>query len=84
MRLPHDISGKELVSKLRKFGYEITRQKGSHIRLTAKIKDKKHNLTIPIHKQIKIGTLNNTINELSTIHKIPKDELITKLFSESV
>lgn len=80
MRLPRDISGEELVSKLRKLGYEITRQRGSHIRLTANVKNAQHHLTIPNHNPIKIGTLNNIVNELSKIHKISKDELITKLF----
>ncbi len=36
MKLPRDISGEELAKLLKKFGYEITRQTGSHIRLTTK------------------------------------------------
>ncbi len=32
MKLPQ-ISGKELIKILRKFGFVVTRQKGSHIRL---------------------------------------------------
>jgi len=34
MRLPRDISSKELIKLLKKFDYQITRQKGSHIRVT--------------------------------------------------
>ena len=34
MKLPRDISGQELAGKLTIFGYEITRQNGSHLRLT--------------------------------------------------
>lgn len=34
MRLPRDLSGSDLAQALRKFGYSITRQAGSHIRLT--------------------------------------------------
>lgn len=34
MKLPRDISGLELANKLAVLGYEITRQNGSHIRLT--------------------------------------------------
>jgi predicted RNA binding protein YcfA (HicA-like mRNA interferase family) len=34
MKLPRDVSGPDLVKALRKLGYEVTRQKGSHIRIT--------------------------------------------------
>ena len=34
MRLPRDLSGIELDVKLEKYGYQITRQTGSHMRLT--------------------------------------------------
>lgn len=32
MTIPKDISGNDLIISLKKIGYEITRQKGSHIR----------------------------------------------------
>ncbi len=34
MRLPRDLGGEELAVLLKKYGYSITRQVGSHIRLT--------------------------------------------------
>jgi predicted RNA binding protein YcfA (HicA-like mRNA interferase family) len=34
MRLPRDISGIDLATKLEIYGYQITRQTGSHFRLT--------------------------------------------------
>ena len=34
MKLPRDLSGQDLAQALRKLGYRITRQTGSHIRLT--------------------------------------------------
>jgi hypothetical protein len=34
MRIPRDISGADLVKLPQKFGYENTRQTGSHMRLT--------------------------------------------------
>ncbi len=33
MRLPRDLGGQELAHRLEKFGYHITRQTGSHLRL---------------------------------------------------
>jgi predicted RNA binding protein YcfA (HicA-like mRNA interferase family) len=56
MKLPRDVSASELRSSLRKFGYEVFRQKGSHIRLTT-YSNGEHHLTIPNHNPIKLGTL---------------------------
>lgn len=36
MKLARDISGQDLCTSLSKIGCEITRQKGSHIRLSCK------------------------------------------------
>ena len=60
MKLPQ-ISGRELVKKLRKFGFVVTRQRGSHIRLEKNSKDKIIKITIPDHSLIKKGTLNQII-----------------------
>jgi len=38
MKLPRDIGGKELADLLSTYGYEITRQTGSHLRLTSSIR----------------------------------------------
>ncbi len=34
MKTPRDITGAELAKKLGKLGYEVTRQTGSHLRVT--------------------------------------------------
>ena len=52
MKLPREISGEELAKLLKKYGYEITRQTGSHIRLTTTAKGE-HHITIPAHKYLK-------------------------------
>ena len=48
-KLPRDVSGTKLASLLRKYGYEITRQTGSHIRPTSRYTGEEHNITIPAH-----------------------------------
>jgi len=79
MKIPRDISGKELAGLLEKFGYEISRQTGSHLRLS-KSSPPEHHITIPDHTSLKIGTLNNILNSLATHLKIEKKALIEKLF----
>lgn len=56
MKLPRDITGAELAKVLVDLGYHITRQSGSHIRLTTS-QSGEHHITIPAHNPLKIGTL---------------------------
>jgi len=55
MRLPRDLSGSDLAQALRKLGYSMTRQVGSHLRLTT-YEHGEHHLTIPQHTPLRIGT----------------------------
>jgi predicted RNA binding protein YcfA (HicA-like mRNA interferase family) len=54
-RLPV-ISGRELIAALEKIGYEVDRQKGSHVVLRQTIAPYRR-LTIPDHKEVAKGTL---------------------------
>jgi predicted RNA binding protein YcfA (HicA-like mRNA interferase family) len=45
-RLPRDLSGLELAKRLESFGYAVTRQKGSHLRLTT-FRAGEHHVTVP-------------------------------------
>lgn len=56
MRLPREISGAELAKRLEKYGYRVTRQTGSHTRLTTTLQGE-HHITISAYKCLKIGTL---------------------------
>lgn len=58
MRIPRDLSGQELTGLLKRYGYQITRQTGSHLRLTTTMKGE-HHITIPKHKPLKVGTLSS-------------------------
>jgi len=78
MKIPRDLKGTELAKALRKhFGYELTRQDGSHMRLTSASGD--HHLTIPNHSPLKVGTLQAILKDLARQLQIPADELLKKL-----
>ncbi len=79
MKLPREISGEELAKLLKKYGYEITRQTGSHIRLTTTAKGE-HHITIPAHKYLKIGTLSSILSDVAIHFKTDKGDLIKELF----
>jgi len=79
MKLPREISGADLARLLEKYGYQITRQSGSHIRLTTAAEGE-HHITIPAHKSLKIGTLSGILNDIATHFKMQKGDLIKELF----
>ncbi len=79
MKLPREISGLELAKLLKRYGYEITRQTGSHLRLTTTEKGE-HHITIPAHKYLKIGTLSSILSDIAAHLKIDKADLINNLF----
>ncbi len=79
-KVPRDISHKELCKALVKYGYVITRQTGSHLRLKSDFMGHEHSITIPAHSPIKIGTLNNILNDVAKYLKIQKDKLVESLF----
>ena len=56
MKLPRNVSAQDLIKGSKQFGYEVTRQTGSHIRLTTQ-QNGQHHITIPNHDPLKIGTL---------------------------
>ena len=82
MKLPRDIDGEELARVLDKYGYKITRQTGSHIRLTSTIKGTDHHITIPAHNPLKIGTLSSILNEVGSYLEMDRKSLIETLFEK--
>lgn len=79
MRIPRELSGQELARLLRKYGYDVTRQSGSHMRLTSNLRGE-HHITIPAHKYLKIGTLSSILNDIAIHFKTDKSDLIKELF----
>ena len=79
MKLPRDIGGEDLIKLLAKFGYEVVRQTGSHVRLKSEVMGRTHFITIPLHKPLKLGTLNNILSDVAEYLKISKKELVERL-----
>jgi predicted RNA binding protein YcfA (HicA-like mRNA interferase family) len=80
MRLPRDVGGQELATLLGEYGYRITRQAGSHMRLTSTFKGVEHHITIPEHKPLGVGILDHIVNEIAAYLEIEHQELIQELF----
>lgn len=79
MKVPRDLDYQEIIQILTPLGYSITRQTGSHIRLTTELKGE-HHITIPAHRPVKIGTLNSILLSIADHFGYTKNELMQKLF----
>jgi predicted RNA binding protein YcfA (HicA-like mRNA interferase family) len=79
VKLPRDLSGEQLAKHLGRVGYQVTRQSGSHIRLTIDKPVQQH-ITIPAHDNLKIGTLSAILGEVATHLRLTREELLDRLF----
>lgn len=79
MRLPRDLDGSELIRRLRKLGYEQTRQSGSHVRLTRRSAEGKHHVTVPLHSPLRVATLNAILGDVAGHVGLSKGEVIRRI-----
>lgn len=80
MKLPRDVGGEELARLLSRYGYAMTRQTGSHLRLTSTYKGLQHHVTVPRHSPLSVGTLGSIISEVASYLKTDRGGLIAELF----
>jgi predicted RNA binding protein YcfA (HicA-like mRNA interferase family) len=76
--LPRDLTGAELAKRLEKLGYIVTRQTGSHMRLTTHAKGE-HHVTVPRHDPLRVGTLAAILDAVAAHHGLSRDELLALL-----
>lgn len=80
MRMPRDLSGRELIRRLKRYGYEPTRQAGSHIRLQSNFRSHSHLITIPNHSSLRVGTLNSILSDVADYLGIERAKFVQELF----
>ena len=78
MKIPRDVSANRLIQSLKGMGYAVTRQSGSHIRLTTNL-DGEHDEVMPNHNPIKIGTLQQILKSIAKHHSMTLAQLLEKL-----
>ncbi len=79
MRLPRDLDGDDLVKALRIFGYELTRQTGSHMRLTTSVQGG-HHVTVPKHSPLRVGTLSGILSDVAGHLGMTREELARQIW----
>jgi predicted RNA binding protein YcfA (HicA-like mRNA interferase family) len=77
MKLPRGVSASQLIRALERLGYEVIRQKGSHVRLRSE--KPAHVVTVPMHDQLKTGTLHGILTEVAQMRSISIESIIKLL-----
>lgn len=80
MRLPRDLSGEDLADSLAAFGYAVTRQTGSHMRLTTQ-EHGEHHVTIPRHASLRVGTVAAVLADVGTHFGLSRQAVVERLYA---
>ncbi len=78
MRIPRDLSGADLVRRLSRLGYGVSRQSGSHLRLTTEVGGQ-HHITVPNHDPLRVGTLAAVLDSVARHHGLTREALLLRL-----
>ena len=73
------IGGRQLIAELRRaFGYEIVRQRGSHIRIRTR-EHGEHSITIPDHNPLRLGTLAGIMKDVAEHFDTSEEEALARI-----
>lgn len=79
MKIPRDLSGHDLVAVLcRRWGYIKIHQVGSHAILQTQ-EPTPHRVVIPMHKAIRIGTLNGILRAVANHKGVDRQAILDSL-----
>jgi predicted RNA binding protein YcfA (HicA-like mRNA interferase family) len=79
VKLPRDLSGSDLARALQVLGYRVTRQTGSHMRLTTTERGG-HHVTVPAHDALRVGTLAGILGDVAVHFDVSREDLARRLF----
>ena len=69
------ISAKEAIRALERLGFEQVRQTGSHVVMKKEIQEGEIGCVVPLHRELKIGTLSGVLKQA----RITVEDLIDNL-----
>ncbi len=79
MKLPRDLSGRELVKALvQHWAYRQVNQVGSHIVLQTDTPIA-HRVSVPDHDSLRIGTLNAILRAVAKAKGVSREDVVAKL-----
>jgi predicted RNA binding protein YcfA (HicA-like mRNA interferase family) len=78
MKLPRDVEGPRLVKALAVLGYEASRHRGPHIRVTTQ-RDGENHEGFPYQAPIKAGTLSSILKHIAAHHRVTVEQVLEML-----
>jgi len=75
MRELRKVSGEEAIRSLQRLGFERVRQRGSHVVLKKQTKEGTFGCVVPLHRELKIGTLKGILKQA----KVTSEEFVNNL-----
>ena len=79
MKLPRDLSGRDLVKGLvQHWDYRLVNQVGSHIVLQTDT-PAPHRVSVPDHDPLRVGTLNAILRAVAKAKGVSREEVVAKL-----
>jgi predicted RNA binding protein YcfA (HicA-like mRNA interferase family) len=79
VKLPRDISGRQLVGALvRRWAYRQVNQVGSHIILQTE-EPTPHRVSVPDHSPLRIGTFNGILRDVARVKGVAREDIIASL-----
>ena len=81
MKPPRELSGADVARRLaRHYGYRVTRNRGSHMSVTLTAGGDRHQVTVPRHRNVRIGMLDAIIGDVAAFLCPPKQAVRDTLF----
>jgi predicted RNA binding protein YcfA (HicA-like mRNA interferase family) len=74
MKVPRGVSADRLIRALERVGYQVIRQRGSHVRL-GHDGPPAHLITVPLHNPLKTGTLHGILTEVARMRSVAVESL---------
>jgi len=71
MKWPRDVSGDQAIKALERLGFSISRQTGSHVRMS----QGNRRITVPMHRSLAISTLQSILRQAG----VSLDDFLDKL-----
>ena len=73
MKLPRDFSGAEVARRLaRHYGYRVTPSRGSYMTVTLTAGGEQHQVTVPRHRDVRVGTLDAIVADVAAFLGLAK------------
>lgn len=81
MRVPRGLSGNEVAKLLaRHYGYRATRTRGSHLTVALTAGSATHRVTVPLHGDVSVGTLDAIVGDVARFLGLSKHDVRETLF----